>query len=102
LLHERNARHAVQGIYDQWVQASYTELAKLKPARYARVEVADAPAAPVVAPESDPPSLNHLAVEQRKAGHFKEAREAYERALALTQVEPERRFLQGRLKELAH
>jgi len=38
----------------------------------------------------------------RRLGRTGEAREAYERALALTQVEPERRFLQGRLKELAH
>ena len=82
-LHERNARHAVQGIYDEWVQRSYAELAKLKPGRYARAEVAEAPVAPVAAPESDPASLNRLAVEQRQAGHFKEAREAYERALAI-------------------
>lgn len=36
----------------------------------------------------------------RRLGRRKEAREAYERALALTQLEPERRFLLGRLREL--
>ncbi len=37
----------------------------------------------------------------RRAGHPREARLAYERALALTAQEPERRFLQRRLAELA-
>ncbi|TDR52752.1 RNA polymerase sigma-70 factor (ECF subfamily) [Halomonas ventosae] len=37
----------------------------------------------------------------RRAGHPREARLAYERALALTSQEPERRFLQRRLAELA-
>ncbi len=36
----------------------------------------------------------------RQLGHWAEARISYERALALTQQEPERRFLTGRLKEL--
>ena len=36
----------------------------------------------------------------RRLGKTKEAREAYERALALTQQEPERRFLERRLAEL--
>ncbi|HXW11078.1 MAG TPA: tetratricopeptide repeat protein, partial [Steroidobacteraceae bacterium] len=82
-LHERNARHAAQGIYDEWVQRSYVDLAQLEPARYARDEVVAAPAEDVVAPESDPAALNQLAVARRRAGAFEEAREAYERALAL-------------------
>ncbi|HUJ10030.1 MAG TPA: RNA polymerase sigma factor [Verrucomicrobiae bacterium] len=36
----------------------------------------------------------------RRLGREAEARAAYERALALTQQEPERRFLKGRLREL--
>jgi len=36
----------------------------------------------------------------RRAGRFPEARAAYERALALTRQEPERRFLERRLSEL--
>jgi RNA polymerase sigma-70 factor, ECF subfamily len=36
----------------------------------------------------------------RRAGQYREARAAYERALALAQQEPERRFLQRRLNEL--
>ena len=35
----------------------------------------------------------------RRLGRIPEARAAYERALALTQQEPERRFLEGRLRE---
>jgi RNA polymerase sigma-70 factor (ECF subfamily) len=36
----------------------------------------------------------------RRLGRHAEARSSYERALALTQQEPERRFLQRRLDEL--
>ncbi|KPN93772.1 RNA polymerase sigma factor [Pseudomonas nunensis] len=36
----------------------------------------------------------------RQLGRVAEARSAYERALALTQQEPERRFIEGRLREL--
>jgi RNA polymerase sigma-70 factor (ECF subfamily) len=36
----------------------------------------------------------------RRLGRRVEAREAYERALALTQLDPERRFLLGRLRDL--
>ena len=38
----------------------------------------------------------------RRLGRGDEARGAYERALELAQAEPERRFLQRRLAELAH
>jgi RNA polymerase sigma-70 factor (ECF subfamily) len=37
----------------------------------------------------------------RRLGRREEARNSYERALSLTQQEPERRFLEGRLAELA-
>ena len=63
-IHERNARLAAQGVYDEWVQKSYAELAQLKPGRYARAEVADAPVAPVAGPalppEADPAVQNQL------------------------------------------
>ena len=36
----------------------------------------------------------------RQLGRVKQARQAYERALALTRQEPERRFIEGRLKAL--
>ncbi|MDE3056957.1 MAG: tetratricopeptide repeat protein, partial [Bacteroidota bacterium] len=36
----------------------------------------------------------------RRLGRIEEARASYERALALTQQEPERRFLERRMKEL--
>jgi tetratricopeptide (TPR) repeat protein len=83
-IHERNARLAAQGIYDEWVQKSFTDLAQLNPGRYARVEAAAPPAAvPALAPESDPAAQNALGVEERRLGRFAEARAAYERALAL-------------------
>jgi tetratricopeptide (TPR) repeat protein len=44
-IHERNARRAREGIYDQWVRDSYAALAEMKPARYGRNETLDGPAA---------------------------------------------------------
>ena len=86
-IHDRNARLAAQGVYDEWVQKSYAELAQLKPGRYARTEVADAPAAPAAGPalppETDPAVQNQLGVQKRQAGQFADAKAAYERALAL-------------------
>ena len=38
----------------------------------------------------------------RRLGRANEARAAYESALELVHLEPERRFLEGRLRELAH
>lgn len=37
-VHEINVRRAAQGLYDPWVRRSYSELARLMPARYARAE----------------------------------------------------------------
>jgi TolA-binding protein len=40
-LHEVNAQRTKDGIYDPWVQRSFEVLAKLNPARYAKVEVGE-------------------------------------------------------------
>ena len=40
-LHEANAQRTADGIYDEWVQRSFDELARLKPARYAKAEVSE-------------------------------------------------------------
>ncbi len=37
-LHEVNAKRSAQGVYDEWVQKSFTALRQLKPSRYARAE----------------------------------------------------------------
>jgi hypothetical protein len=37
-LHQANTKRAIDGVYDQWVQRSFETLAKLMPARYAKVE----------------------------------------------------------------
>lgn len=37
-LHEANIRRAPQGVYDRWVKQSYSSLARLMPARYAKSE----------------------------------------------------------------
>jgi hypothetical protein len=38
-MHEANAARAKDGLYDEWVKKSYSVLAELKPARYAKSEV---------------------------------------------------------------
>ncbi len=95
-LHERNARLASQGVYDEWVRRSFADLAQLKPGRYAREErVPDAPAAPAVAASdgtaaavTDPAAAlaavdaNRDGVSRRREGNFAAARAAYERAIA--------------------
>ena len=51
-IHETNTHRAAEGIYDQWVRRSYAALAEMKPARYDRKELTDAPdAAPATPPE---------------------------------------------------
>jgi tetratricopeptide (TPR) repeat protein len=51
-LHERNARRAAAGVYDDWVRKSYAALAELLPARYGRSESLDGPDAyPATPPE---------------------------------------------------
>ena len=37
-LHEANARHSAEGIYDRWVRSSFDALAKLRPVRYGKSE----------------------------------------------------------------
>lgn len=41
-LHEGNARRVSTGVYDQWVQSSFSALAKLRPARYGKLERSEA------------------------------------------------------------
>jgi cellulose synthase operon protein C len=51
-IHEVNAHRAAEGIYDQWVRRSYAALAEMKPGRYDRKELIDAPdAAPGTSPD---------------------------------------------------
>jgi tetratricopeptide (TPR) repeat protein len=94
VIHERNVRLAAEGSYDGWVRASYAELARLKPGRYARTErdagldgkglVATGDAAALVL-ETDTLGAalqNQLGIAYRRAGRFADARAAYQRAIA--------------------
>ena len=91
-IHERNARRAADGVYDEWVRRSYAALAELKPGRYARAE-RDAGLDPAglggllqaSGAVADPLAAaihNQVGIAHRHAGRFAEARAAYERALA--------------------
>lgn len=93
-IHERNARLAAQGTYDEWVRASYAELGRMKPGRYARAErdgglegkgLAESDAS--VGADYPVDTLyaalqNQLGIAYRRAGRFADARAAYERAIA--------------------
>ena len=91
-IHERNVRRAAEGVYDEWVQRSYADLAQLKPGRYARAERdagVDAAGVDSLSVDSagavDPLGAalnNQLGIAYRKVGRFADARAAYERAIA--------------------
>ena len=80
-LHELNARRTADGLYDTWVQQSFTALSKLRPVRWGKAERADA--ATSQAATSDAAKANQQAVALRQKGEFGPARDAYENALAL-------------------
>ena len=90
-IHERNARRAAEGLYDEWVRNSFAALAELKPGRYARAERdpgVDAAVLDLGAVESGPVAdplgavlSNQLGIAYRRAGRFADARASYERAI---------------------
>lgn len=89
-LFETNARRTATGVYDEWVRRSLAELARLKPARYAKTERgADTTAdlatlqAALQRQPAQPALLNQLGIAQRQQGQFAAARAAYEEAIAL-------------------
>ena len=95
-LYEINARRTIEGIFDPWVQSSFTALARLKPVRYGKAERLDANL-PVEGPAAllslqtalgqaqglaRAPLLNQQGVLQRRQGSFDAARQSYEDAIA--------------------
>ncbi len=77
-LHEINARRAADGLYDEWVRSSFRSLAELRPVRYGKAERATPEAGAVLAEQ-----LNQQGIAHRQQGRFAQAREAYDRAIAL-------------------
>jgi tetratricopeptide (TPR) repeat protein len=53
-VHELNARHAAEGLYDEWVRKSYGVLAELQPARFGKQVEPEAFIAKLVAPAPAP------------------------------------------------
>lgn len=74
-LHEVNAHRASEGVYDEWVRASFQALATMKPARYAKTERKEGSGTKAA-------QLNDQAVALREQGEFAKARAAYEQAIA--------------------
>jgi tetratricopeptide (TPR) repeat protein len=91
-VHELNTARVRDGVYDESVRKSYQSLAELKPARYGKTEL---PSADIGKPEdaelrlesiierepANAAAWSDLGVSWRMRGQFKEAVEAYERAL---------------------
>ena len=111
-IHERNARRAAEGLYDDAVRASFAALADLKPGRYSRpermVEVSGVdslaglpvPAAAIVADPLGAALFNQAGVGLRQGGRFDEARAAYERAIAADPSQPQAECNMGILLDL--
>jgi RNA polymerase sigma-70 factor (ECF subfamily) len=98
----------IVGLYEVLARASPSPVVELN--RAAAIAMRDGPAAGLALVDAilargdlDDYHLAHSARADlcRRLGRTAEARAAYERALALTRQEPERRFLERRLRELA-
>jgi RNA polymerase sigma-70 factor (ECF subfamily) len=98
----------IVGIYDVLLQAEPSPVVELN--RAVAIAMRDGPAAGIglidailARGELDDYHLTHAARADlcRRAGRTADARESYQRALALARQEPERQFLQRRLDELA-
>jgi tetratricopeptide (TPR) repeat protein len=76
-IHALNAQRAANGIYDQWVKSSFDALRELRPVRYGKTERVEGKGPEQAA------SLNQQGINQRQAGQFDKARQAYEKAIAL-------------------
>jgi tetratricopeptide (TPR) repeat protein len=108
-LHEANAARAAAGLYDDSVQASYSALAELKPARYRKEErlpaatgdpaveaaLVELAAGRLVEAEAwlaiaapAPAVLTARGVVRRKQGRMEEAMEAYRASQALDPLDP--------------
>jgi tetratricopeptide (TPR) repeat protein len=81
-IHEKNARLAATGVFDEWVQRSFAALAEMKPGRYARAESIDG----LDISAETPPEIGPLFAAARVAlesGRNAEARQLLEAALAV-------------------
>jgi cellulose synthase operon protein C len=95
-LHENNARRTASGLFDASIKNSLTELAKLKPVRYAKTERSDSALPLDVAAlqntlQANPRQagvFNQLGVAQRQQGQFEDARRSYETAITLAPNAP--------------
>ena len=98
-LHERNARRAAAGHWDDGVRSSYAALAELAPGRWARaerssdVDAATAGFAAVAGSEAadafGAALYNQIGIAYRSVGRLGAARAAFERALAADPMQPE-------------
>ncbi|MCP5187571.1 MAG: tetratricopeptide repeat protein [Pseudomonadales bacterium] len=102
-IHEANTRRSWQGVYDEWVQGSFVELAQLMPARYGKAEMppAAAEASTEAAArleetllerlEDEPDDIevyNRYGIFLRQQGRFEEAEASYLAALEVSEATP--------------
>ncbi len=81
-IHEKNARLAADGVFDEWVQRSFAALAQMKPGRYARKESSAGPDVSATTPPELVPQFAAARV-SLDAGRTEEAQQVLEAALAL-------------------
>ncbi|MDX1733141.1 MAG: tetratricopeptide repeat protein [Halioglobus sp.] len=87
--HAQNAQRSWDGVYDQWVQGSFAELARLLPARYDKTETMDIAQSEGLGgffgnrAGRKIQRLNEEALERRREGDFDGAEAAYQSALAV-------------------
>lgn len=79
---EANAKRSWEGLYDQWVQASFAALAELLPGRYAKVEM-------ITDPNLELAVYNERGIALREQGKFAEAEQAYLDALGQREAHPD-------------
>jgi tetratricopeptide (TPR) repeat protein len=79
---ESNARRARQGEYDEWIQASFSALADVLPARYRKAE-------DIVDSNLELAVYNQQAISLRERGRFNEAEQLYLAALNVWELHPD-------------
>ncbi|MEM8660777.1 MAG: hypothetical protein AAGF35_07830 [Pseudomonadota bacterium] len=97
-LHETNARRSWEGIYDEWVKASFVALSELLPARYGKTETGEGDSVEpeqgwfsqaLVSDEKQLAAFNRYGIYLRESGRFDEAEQAYLSALDISAEFPD-------------
>jgi cellulose synthase operon protein C len=91
-IHELNAKRTQEGVYDESVRKSFSALATLKPARYAKSELISSPPGPTAQPGPPAPGAAAQAIDlglrSRQDGKLEESEVALRQATTLDAASP--------------